>query len=532
MTVAWSGAELEREAQPIDSESGFLRDLDRMEIQVDDLLTKGDLAIGSGVVYLRTPVLRSLTLLQKEIAGLTRKSLRPAQKSSLGAMSDSLMVVRQILLKVDGLEAGSLKEALRGFDREAGMLVRSAERLRNETEQQLADLRMDLREKRRQLRVMLGFVSVAYVFLLVLVWRWTTRAIVDPLQELEQRAAASLREGAAFRVGEEGGVEVYSLARTISALVGSLEERVRQRTHELQAQTETLEHEIENRAEAESKLASALEMAESGSRAKTDFLAQMSHELRTPLGALLGYADMLSSGELGALEQESSKEAMNRNGEYLLGLISDILSISEAESGMRKTEISEVDLVKVGHEAIETFAPSAARSGIGLNFAIEGGTPETIRTDPRNLRQIIFNLMGNALKFSPEGEVSLKIGPSVDATRPVRISVRDSGPGIRPEDQERIFDAFFQVDPDSQHGLKGVGLGLAISSRLAAAIDGVLELDSEVGKGSVFHLHLPLRPGSEASLSLTGSPRESSTRPSSYTRKKNGDESRTKSSSS
>jgi two-component system sensor histidine kinase/response regulator len=191
-----------------------------------------------------------------------------------------------------------------------------------------------------------------------------------------------------------------------------------------------------------------------------------------------------------------------------------------------------VDLVKVGHEAIETFAPLAARSGIGLNFAIEGGTPETIRTDPRNLRQIIFNLVGNALKFSPEGEVSLTIAPSVDSARPVRISVQDSGPGIRPDDQEKIFDAFFQVDPDSQQGLKGVGLGLAISSRLATAIDGLLELDSEVGKGSVFHLRLPLQPDREASIRLGGTPRESSTRPSSYIRKKNGDESRTKPSSS
>jgi signal transduction histidine kinase len=532
MAVAWSGAELEREAQPIDSERGFLRDLDRMEVQVDDLLTKGDLAIGSGVVYLRTPALRSLTLLQKEIGALTRKSLRPAQKSSLGSMSDSLRVVRQILLKAEGVGAVDLAEPLRVFDREAGMLVRSAERLRNETEQQLADLRMALGEKRRQHRVLLGVVSVGYIFLLVIVWRWTTRAIVDPLQQLEQRAAASLREGATFSVGEQGGAEVYSLASTISALVGSLEDRVRARTSELQAQAEDLENEIANRVQAESKLAAALEMAEAGSRAKTDFLAQMSHELRTPLGALLGYADMLSSGELGTLEQESSKEAMNRNGEYLLGLISDILSISEAESGMRKTEISEVDLVKVGHEAIETFAPLAARSGIGLNFAIEGGTPETIRTDPRNLRQIIFNLVGNALKFSPEGEVSLTIAPSVDSARPVRISVQDSGPGIRPDDQEKIFDAFFQVDPDSQQGLKGVGLGLAISSRLATAIDGLLELDSEVGKGSVFHLRLPLQPDREASIRLGGTPRESSTRPSSYIRKKNGDESRTKPSSS
>ena len=105
-------------------------------------------------------------------------------------------------------------------------------------------------------------------------------------------------------------------------------------------------------------------------------------------------------------------------------------------------------------------------------------------------------------------------------------------PGIRPDDQEKIFDAFFQVDPDSQQGLKGVGLGLAISSRLATAIDGLLELDSEVGKGSVFHLRLPLQPDREASIRLGGTPRESSTRPSSYIRKKNGDESRTKPSSS
>ena len=530
--VAWSGAELNREAQPIDSERGFLRDLDRMEIQVDDLLTKGDLAIGSGVVYLRTPALRSLTLLQKEISGLTRKSLRSAQKASLGDMADSLVVVRQILLNADGVAGADPAEALRGFDREAGMLVRSAERLRAETEQQLADLRLDLREKRRQHRVLLGFVSFAYIVLLVGVWRWATRALVGPLQELEQHAAASLREGATFRAGEGGSAEVHSLGQTVSSLVGALEDRVVARTSELLAQTKVLEKEIETRVEAESNLASALEIAEGASRAKSDFLAQMSHELRTPLGALLGYAEMISSGDLADSEQQRSREAMNRNGEYLLGLISDILSISEAESGLRQTQISDVDLVKIGHEAIETFAPSAARSNIGLNFAIEGGSPETIRTDPRNLRQIIFNLMGNALKFSPKGQVSLKIASASDDERPVLISVYDSGPGIRPEDQERIFDAFFQVKPDSEQGLKGVGLGLAISSRLARAIDGVLELESQIGHGSAFHLRLPLQPLQDSPRQPSALPRESSTRPSSYVRRKSGDEPRTKPSSS
>lgn len=494
MTVAWSGAELEREAKPMDSERGFLRHLDRMEIQVDDLLTKGDLAIGSGIVFLRTPALRSLTLLEKEIAGLTRKSIRPAQKTSLGQMNDSLLIVRDLLRKAEAIGPEDSVEALRSFDREADLLVRSSRRLRNATDQQLVELRIDLGEKRRQLRVLLGFVSVAYIILLIAVWRWTSRAILDPLQNLEQSAAASLRRGAVFRIDTDGGAEVYSLARTISALVGSLEDRVTARTSELQVQTEMLESEIQSRTQAESKLATALEMAEAGSRAKTDFLAQMSHELRTPLGALLGYADMISSGELAATEQQHSKEAMNRNGEYLLGLISDILAISEAEAGMRKTDISEVDLVKIGHEAIETFAPSAASSGIGLKFSIEGGTSESILTDPRNLRQIIFNLMGNALKFSAAGHVELKIGAAPESDSAVIISVHDSGPGIRIQDQERIFDAFFQVAPDSEHGLKGVGLGLAISSRLAQAIGGHLELESKIGHGSIFRLRLPLAP--------------------------------------
>jgi len=223
---------------------------------------------------------------------------------------------------------------------------------------------------------------------------------------------------------------------------------------------------------------------------------------------------------------------MNRNGEYLLGLISDMLSISEAESEMRKAQISEVDLVKIGHEVIETFAPSAGRSRIGLNFTIAGGAPETVRTDPRNLRQIIFNLIGNALKFSPDGQVSLKIASSEDPKRPVLISVHDSGPGIRAEDQDRIFDAFFQVAPDSEQGLKGVGLGLAISSRLAAAIDGVLELESKIGQGSVFQLKIPLQPLLEVAPEQPIASRGSSTRPSSYVQNKTAEDSRTKPSSS
>lgn len=236
------------------------------------------------------------------------------------------------------------------------------------------------------------------------------------------------------------------------------------------------------------ELVEARKRAIEASEAKSSFLARISHELRTPLNAVLGYAQILQKSKNLADQEQQYVGTMYRSGHHLLNMINDILDISKIESG--KMDLLEVDfnLPELLQDLQSMFNLKCVEKGIKLVMDFQDPLPGAVTGDPNKLRQILINLMGNAIKFTSSGSVTLRLRYS--GTYDLQFEVEDTGPGIPKDALESIFDPFNQVKGKYQ---EGTGLGLAISRRLTELMGGGILVKSEVGVGSTFHVHIPLR---------------------------------------
>jgi len=243
----------------------------------------------------------------------------------------------------------------------------------------------------------------------------------------------------------------------------------------------------------ELELNEARAVAESASQTKSDFLASMSHEIRTPMNAIMGIADLLAQTRLSAT-QDKYVQIFRRAGENLLNLINDILDLSKVEASQLELERTGFSLKEQTEIAIEMVTARAQEKGLTLSCDIAADVPDNVIGDPTRLRQVLMNLLGNAIKFTASGTVSLRVESDGDPLSPtsLRFSVRDTGIGIPDEKQARVFERFTQADSSTTRRFGGSGLGLTISKRLVELMGGRIWVDSKVAMGSTFSFALPL----------------------------------------
>src|SRR5687768_2123633 len=314
--------------------------------------------------------------------------------------------------------------------------------------------------------------------------------VIDPLSGRTMPV-----EGLAGQILSEQGelIWVVTILHDLTEAVekAKLYEQLKQGSVELERKVQEATAELAEQNELLRRQHIALEQA---SALKSQFLANMSHEFRTPLNAILGYTHMLLNGVSGAVSdsQRKSLQRIDSNSRHLLALINDILDITRIEAGRMPLNLATFGIPALVDEVMAELEPIIKRSALVVKAKFKGRLP-AVRSDRQKVKQIVLNLLSNALKFTPAGSVIITAAYDVRA-KAVVIAVTDTGVGIATEDQGKVFEDFRQLDSSPTRGYGGTGLGLSICRRLSQMLGGTIELKSELGHGSTFALTLPVRP--------------------------------------
>ena len=467
---------LEERSRQIGEDSVALPQLSHLTDLVSEWLATSDLVLGSGHDLLTEHAERQAASADRLVSALVGMSLSEKQKAGLETLRDALRRAQESVAAASELFEERDRDAqlpllLAAFDEETREVPSMLTHLRTQLEAAAQRDSAALRAQRLRIEAFAWAGGIAYLIAVGLVWRWVTLTVTVPLADLTRAAERSRSDGGRLDFEPHGPTEVRSLATAVASFA-----------RELEASNEVMERTIEQRT---------MELVQSN-RVKSEFIANMSHEIRTPMNGVIGMAELLLVSELPP-EQERKVSVLLKSANHLLALLNDILNFSRVEAEHVQLEPVTLDLHELVEEIEQLFAGKAASKRLALVLSIDPSVPRWVCTDGLRLRQVLANLVGNAVKFTESGEVAVRVCASQSPVG-IRFEVSDTGIGIPESLRDRIFEPFTQADGSFARRFEGTGLGLTISRQLAELLGGSLTLAPAQGAGSTFWLELPLSP--------------------------------------
>jgi|GEM_PF-4403539 len=493
--------------------------------QIDQFLVTCELVIKSNVLYLGAHVGQQHEILKESLVGLSKNALSPLQQERLQKIDRKIGLIHRLVHRTMAVpsartSSSSLSNNLRReFAQETADLKAVFDNFNHDVSELIFRTEQDIAESRAVLPRNILLLGGGYIFGLLMFWFWTVNSLIQPIESLTTDVENAMKTGETFEHEDTGPQEIYRMSTVIHEFITSLSEQVENRTKQLSqalsdlqsAQSSVLEEkeqaeakvlrrtdELNEALERETKLVDVLDNANKklsrSMKLKDQFLANMSHELRTPLNAVLGLCEAVAEEIYGPINPAQAKalRTIDESGRHLLNLINEILDLSKIEAGKIESTLEVTQIDSVCHAVIESVTVQAQKKSINVCYTNTSKNP-TVVLDPQRLRQALYNLVGNAVKFTPNGK---SIGLDVCDSREgmcVSFTVWDEGPGISKEEREILYEPFVQLDGGLSRKNEGTGLGLAIVQRMSEALGWELSLETEEGQGSRFTIEIPNR---------------------------------------